>query len=355
MMPVALPGRPASQSVEHRLEFIEKAIQEIVRSSRIEPQATASSGSYNPSNVAITGGSITGITDLAVADGGTGASTAANARTNLGLGTIATQAASAVAITGGSVTGITDITIADGGTGASSASAARTNLGLGTAATQDTGTSGDTIPVLNSANTWGAVQTFSAGSSSLPGVAVGAADTGVYKSGTFVGLAAEGVSKFRVAGSSAYCQPVYDNTTASAANVQVASDGRLSRSTSSLRYKQDVRNLDITLAKIASLRPVLYKSRQVAQDGTRDYAGLISEEVNSAGLSAFVEFNGEGKEEGIAYAPLAAVIAVNLAKHAVALRTRILDLEARVAALETSPQGSAPDTVSGEPLEAAPE
>jgi len=40
-------------------------------------------------------------------------------RTTLGLGTIATQAANNVTITGGSVTGITDITLADGGTGAS--------------------------------------------------------------------------------------------------------------------------------------------------------------------------------------------------------------------------------------------
>lgn len=52
-------------------------------------------------------------------------------RTTLGLGTIATQAASNVAITGGSVTGITDLAVADGGTGASSAAVARANLGVG--------------------------------------------------------------------------------------------------------------------------------------------------------------------------------------------------------------------------------
>lgn len=54
-------------------------------------------------------------------------------RTTLGLGTIATQAASAVAITGGTVTGITDLAIADGGTGASTAAAAATALGVGSA------------------------------------------------------------------------------------------------------------------------------------------------------------------------------------------------------------------------------
>ena len=40
-------------------------------------------------------------------------------RTTLGLGTISTQNANAVSITGGSVTGITDLALADGGTGAS--------------------------------------------------------------------------------------------------------------------------------------------------------------------------------------------------------------------------------------------
>ena len=57
---------------------------------------------------------------------------ATTARGTLGLGTLATQASNNVAITGGSISGITDLAIADGGTGASTAAAARTNLGATT-------------------------------------------------------------------------------------------------------------------------------------------------------------------------------------------------------------------------------
>lgn len=48
------------------------------------------------------------------------------------VGTIAAQDASSVAITGGSITGITDLTVADGGTGRSSLTAENVLLGDGT-------------------------------------------------------------------------------------------------------------------------------------------------------------------------------------------------------------------------------
>lgn len=68
-------------------------------------------------------------------------------RTNLGLGTIATQNSNGVTITGGSVTGITDITVADGGTGASTLGDAGVLIGNGTGAVQVTsaGTSGQVL------------------------------------------------------------------------------------------------------------------------------------------------------------------------------------------------------------------
>ena len=48
---------------------------------------------------------VTVATPIAVGNGGTNATTASAARTNLGLGTIATQASNSVALTGGTISG----------------------------------------------------------------------------------------------------------------------------------------------------------------------------------------------------------------------------------------------------------
>ena len=52
----------------------------------------------------------------------------------------------------------TPIPLANGGTGGTTATEVRTNLGLGTAAVQNIGTSGASVPLLSTANTWSATQ-----------------------------------------------------------------------------------------------------------------------------------------------------------------------------------------------------
>ena len=94
--------------------------------------------------------SLSGLTTaLTVGQGGTGAATTAAARTNLGLGSLATQNANTVSVTGGSITGIVDLAVADGGTGASTAATARTSLGAAAAGANSdiTSLSGLTTPL----------------------------------------------------------------------------------------------------------------------------------------------------------------------------------------------------------------
>jgi mucin-19 len=95
-----------------------------VTGSSLTSVGTLTTGTWNATTITVNRGG-TGATTLTgyVFGNGTSAFTASNTIPNTditGLGTMSTQAASSVSITGGSITGITDLAVADGGTGISS-------------------------------------------------------------------------------------------------------------------------------------------------------------------------------------------------------------------------------------------
>jgi hypothetical protein len=92
--------------------------------------------------------------------------------------------------------------------------------------------------------------------------------------------------------------PTYNNTTASAANVQIDSNGYFARSTSSLKYKTDIRNYTKGLNEVLGLRPVFYKGKT---DGNTQFAGLIAEEVHELGLTEFVQYAPDGSPDALSY------------------------------------------------------
>jgi hypothetical protein len=84
------------------------------------------------------------------------------------------------------------------------------------------------------------------------------------------------------------------------------SDGLVYRSTSALKYKQDVRDLEEM--DISLLRAVRYKSKCAGDDQTKDHLGLIADEAADAGFEELISRGAEGEVEGFQYERLTVVL-----------------------------------------------
>lgn len=162
------------------------------------------------------------------------------------------------------------------------------------------------------------------GGISTPGLSfIGDENTGFYNSANGeISTSCNGAQKMRINGSGLRCQAINDVTTGAAANVFInSSTGDVARSTSSLRYKENVRDYERGLADLLTLRPVRYNGKS---DGDLEFAGLIAEEVEAAGMSEYVVYDEEGRPDALHYPHMVALL-INAVK----------DLEARVKSLES--------------------
>ena len=117
--------------------------------------ATATITTAAITTATISGGTITGITDLAVADGGTGSSTAAGARTALSAAALGANSDNTA------LSGLTTaLSVAQGGTGAATLAANNVVLGNGTSALQVVAPSTSGNVLTSNGTTWQSVTPF---------------------------------------------------------------------------------------------------------------------------------------------------------------------------------------------------
>ena len=113
--------------------------------------------------------------------------------------------------------------------------------------------------------------------------------------------------------------------------IQTGSPYEFERSTSSRRFKTNIRDYAFDPNKLMAFRGVVFNSICENDDQDKDIVGFIAEEAIEAGLGDFVDYNDDtGEVEGFHYANFTAAL-LEFCKYQQSL---IDNLEARVAVLE---------------------
>ena len=118
--------------------------------------------------------------------------------------------------------------------------------------------------------------------------------------------------------------PTYANTSSVAANMTIAADGTIYRSTSSLKYKTDVRDYDKGLEVIEKMRPVYYKGKT---NWDTQFAGLIAEEIDKLGLKEFVQYATDGSPDALSYQNMVALLIKGMQEQQVQIKELKAEIE----------------------------
>lgn len=151
----------------------------------------------------------------------------------------------------------------------------------------------------------------------------------------------------------------YSNTSSGSANVYIDGNGRLFRSTSSRRYKDEIEDAPES-NELLRVRPRTWKDKNRGKGDERRHFGVIAEELHELGLTHLVSYV-DGEPEAVAYDRIAVALIPALRRQAVVvnnLRDRVEALEARLTALESPtgvPAPVAPESPSNAPSNASKE
>jgi hypothetical protein len=123
--------------------------------------------------------------------------------------------------------------------------------------------------------------------------------------------------------------------TGTGSTVRIDAGGQLQKASSSLRYKNNIRDLELTDAK--RLMNIRAKKFNMNGGSAIPRMGFIAEEFHDAGLQEFVVYDAESRPDGINYeeitAPLLEIARDNL-NRVILLEGELKEAKERIAALE---------------------